>query len=396
MRAEGTGFRLVGSSDLNGYGDGMQVLREGDALYLGHFGPSGMGTSILDVADPARPRVVRQLPAPPGTHTHKVQIGDGLLLVNHERFRGGRPWSAGMAVYRLDDPFAPEQVAFYESTGEGVHRMWWTGGRYAYLSATPEGFRDRMLVIVDLSEPTRPVEVGRWWWPGQWEAGGEAPSWPPGRRYALHHPIVHGNRAYAGWGDAGLVILDVADPAAPRLVGNVGWSPGGETHTALPLPARRLVVTTDEAVRDRCQEEEKRIRVIDASQEEAPQVLSVVPAPEGDFCERGLRFGPHNLHENRPGSYASQEVVVATYFNAGLRVYDLADPLAPQELASWVPEAPAGQEAIQLNDVFVDADLNVFVTDRVNGGVYVLAPEPWLRERMEQAAGEPVGVGGSR
>ena len=51
MHPEDTaGFRLVGQSDLNGFGDGMQVMPHGDTLYVGHFGPSGMGTSILDIS----------------------------------------------------------------------------------------------------------------------------------------------------------------------------------------------------------------------------------------------------------------------------------------------------------------------------------------------------------
>src|SRR6266498_4579890 len=67
----------------------MQVLRDGDALFVGHFGTSGMGTSILDVTDRTAPKLMRQWPAPPNTHTHKVQVADGLLLVNHEVFPYG-------------------------------------------------------------------------------------------------------------------------------------------------------------------------------------------------------------------------------------------------------------------------------------------------------------------
>ncbi|HEX9357489.1 MAG TPA: hypothetical protein VF933_27195 [Streptosporangiaceae bacterium] len=33
------GLRLLAHHDLGGHGDGMQVLREGDALYVGHTGP---------------------------------------------------------------------------------------------------------------------------------------------------------------------------------------------------------------------------------------------------------------------------------------------------------------------------------------------------------------------
>jgi len=64
--------------------------------------------------------------------------------------------------------------------------------------------------------------------------------------------------------------------------------------------------------------------------------------------------------------------VFATYFNAGLRVYDTTDPLQPQEIASYVPEPPAGQRAIQLNDVLASADGLIFVTDRLRGGLYIL------------------------
>ena len=37
-----------------------------------------------------------------------------------------------------------------------------------------------------------------------------------------------------------------------------------------------------------------------------------------------------------------------------------------------MPEAPNGQATIQLNDLLVDAERNVFVTDRVRGGLYIL------------------------
>jgi hypothetical protein len=114
-------------------------------------------------------------------------------------------------------------------------------------------------------------------------------------------------------------------------------------------------------------------------------VLSACPAPAGDFVARGLRFGPHNLHENRPGSYVSERLVFATYFNAGLRVYDLADPETPREVAHRLPAPPAGQAAPQTNDLFVDAAGLVWVTDRLGGGLAVLEPEPELAALMAAA-----------
>ena len=380
------GLRLLAHHDLGGHGDGMQVLREGPVLYLGHTGTSGMGTSILDVADPEHPILVAQWPAPPRSHTHKVQVAGGLLLVNHEKFpyrserREGH--SAGLAVYSLADPLAPRQVGFWPSGGLGVHRVVWTGGRYAHLSATPAGFRDRIWMVVDLADPSRPVEAARWWWPGQ--AAGEAPGWPEGQRYAAHHALLAGDRAYLGYDDAGLVVLDVADLTRPRQVAQLQWG-GGSTHTCLPLPARHLVVATDEQVRDGPHAPRRAIRVIDVSGHQ-PRVLAVCPHPEAEFGGQPLRFGAHNLHENRPGSYRSERLVFATYFSAGVRVYDIADPARPAEVAHWIPEPPPGQPVAQLNDLFVDAEGLIWVTDRIGGGLYVLEPEPWLTRLMQESA----------
>jgi hypothetical protein len=178
----------------------------------------------------------------------------------------------------------------------------------------------------------------------------------------------------------------VADPARPRRIGHLAWSPGGDTHTCMPLPGRSLVVCTDEAISPRCREPAKLVRVVDVADRAAPRMAGTCPEPVGDFCERGLRFGPHNLHENRPGSYRSASLVFVTYFNAGLRVYDLADPAAPGEVASYVPATPPEQEAVQLNDLFVDRDGLVYVTDRVSGGLYVLAPDEPLAALMRERA----------
>src|SRR5882724_7687027 len=134
VTASATGLDLVAHHDLGGAGDGMQVIRQADAVYVGHAGTSGTGTSILDATDPVRPELVTQWPAPPRSHTHKVQVADGLLLVNHEKFpyreTYANGFSAGLAVYTLADPLRPEQAGFWHSGGRGVHRIVWTGGRY--------------------------------------------------------------------------------------------------------------------------------------------------------------------------------------------------------------------------------------------------------------------------
>lgn len=380
-----SGLRLVGHSDLRGLGDGMQVLRHGEALYVGHAGSSGMGTSILDVSDPTKPQVVDQWPAPTGTRCPKVQVANGLLLVNHERYpprlegleMGELPveFSAGLLVFDLREPLAPRQVGrfcFAQGEGDGVHRVVWTGGRYAHASIFVDGRMDWM--VLDMVDPTQPVEAARW------KLDGHAPE---GKHWLAHHALVADDRAYLGYWDAGMVVLDVADFHRPRMLSRLTWG-GSHTHTCMPLPGRGLAVVTEEGG-ERSTAGRTYVRVVDISDPRAPRVVASCPEPAGDFRERDLRFGPHNLHENQLGSYQSERLVFVTYFNAGIRVYDLADAGSPVEVAHWLPKAPPGQRAAQLNDLYVEQSGLIWVTDRIGGGVYALEPEPALATLMRES-----------
>ncbi len=383
---EERGLRLVGSTPLDGRGDTMGVALGDGHVYVGHTGFSDAGTSIVDVRDPAHPRLVRQLPRPPGTRTAKVVVVGDTLLTSGERELdwgeppfvrpvGGAPeWTGGMAVYDVSTPAEPRRIGFYATEGVGVHRMTWTGGRHAYVTASDDGHTDQFLHIVDLSDPTRPTEAGRWWYPGMCEGGGERPRFPDGRRYALHHALVEGDLVFCGWWDAGLVILDAADVSRPRLMANLNWGPAesGATHTALPLPGRDLLVVTDEAILPDCRDIPKQVRVFDVSDPYSPALLSTLPVPEGDFCDRGGRFGPHNLGEFRPGTGFGADEVYLTYFNAGLRVYDLRDPARPVEVAAFVPDPPQPGGVPQVDDVTLGPDGIVYLTDRRGGGLHIL------------------------
>jgi hypothetical protein len=211
----------------------------------------------------------------------------------------------------------------------------------------------------------------------------ERPGWPLGERYAAHHALIAGDRAYLGYDDAGMVVLDVSDMTHPRQAGQAQWQ-GGSTHTCLPLPGRGLVVATDEQVHDGPHAPRRSIHVLDVSGA-SPVMLAECPHPDG-FGHLPLRFGAHSLHENQAGSYRSERLVFATYFSAGVRVYDLADLGHPAEVAHWIPQPPPGQPVPQINDLFVDSGGLIWVTDRIGGGLYVLEPEPPLAALMAQAS----------
>src|SRR5438105_9877766 len=123
---EQRGVELVGHSDLDGRGDGMQIMRNGDVLYVGHMGDFGIGTSVVDIADPGTPRVISQTAVPHHTHAHKTQLADGLLLVNNERYpyMHRDPASAGIRIYDVSHASDPRRIGFLPIDGLGVHRIW--------------------------------------------------------------------------------------------------------------------------------------------------------------------------------------------------------------------------------------------------------------------------------
>ena len=275
----------------------------------------------------------------------------------------------------------PRKIGYLAVEGCGLHRIWYDGGRYAYASALIDGYTDHILLIIDLADPTHPVEAGRWWIPGMWRDGGEEPSWTSGR-VALHHAVVADGIAYGAWRDGGLTVVDVSEPSSPQLLVNRNWSPpfGGGTHSCLPLHDRNLLLVADEAVLDNCADQVKYTWVFDIREKSNPVSISTFPTPsEQDYCALGGHFGPHNMHENRQGSFQSSQIIYATYQNAGLRVFDIANPFRPEELGYFVPPPPERMTERRKNrprathtaDVFVDHRGLAYVTD-FNAGLYIV------------------------
>jgi hypothetical protein len=243
-------LRLLSRTEYGAVGSGQVIVDRGYA-YVAPMVHAG--TTILDVHDPRAPRVVAQLPLPPNTHAHKVQVAGDLMVVNRERAPGykGNEYTAGIAVYNVADPAAPKLLCDFSTGGPGVHRFWFVDGRYAHLSAGAEGFTDQIYRILDLRRPDRPEEIGRWWIPGQWSAGGETPDWPASWTVRVHGaPFIVGDRCFVGCVDWGWALLDMTSWSQPRLIRRQTFYPpfGDMLHTALPLPGRHLVVCTQEAL----------------------------------------------------------------------------------------------------------------------------------------------------
>src|SRR5207237_5801773 len=121
--------------------------------------------------------------------------------------------------------------------------------------------------------------------------------------------------------------------------------------------------------------------LVDVVDERAPRLVSLFPlptppagAPYRNLCERGGRFGPHNLHQpqGNPAHLDREDLVLLTWFNAGLRIYDISDPRLPREVGEFVPPdplerrgvLPAGPLAAHSEDVLADARRFLYVSHK--------------------------------
>ena len=409
--------RRIGHLDLPG---GGQIVVQGDYAYVGHMKPPH-GTSIIDVSDPRNPRIVTTIMLPDDqSHTHKVRVVGDVMVVNVEQNnrhfvrRGaripaareklsaalGRPPTdaelaaeikvkesdiptltaaqqrgykdGGFRIYDIRHRANPRLLCHEKTFGFGVHRFD-MDSRYAYISTEMEGYVGNILVIYDISRPDRPLEVSRWWMPGQHVAGGEAPTWE-GYKNRLHHALRYKDQLWASVWYAGLRVIDVSDISRPRTIGSYNYHPPfpEPTHTVLRVPfqvaGRDLAVVVDEEHEHTPGQPHAGLWIFDVSDLGDIKPLSTFHVSEMDspWSRAPGRFGAHQFQEHMRDTR-----LYIAWFSGGLRVVDIADPMRPTEIAWYIPEPAPGQPSPQSNDVDVDARGLVYLLDR-NMGLDVL------------------------
>lgn len=400
-RARSWNFQLLSHHELNGFGiigEGMaiQLAKDGRRiLWLAHeSGPKNF--SGVDVTDPRQPRVVVQTELPgPFMRSNSLELVGDVMAVAYQTQKPGME-HAGFELIDVSIPEKPRRISWFDASGpcsRGVHQLWFCDGRYVHMAAGSADFvprnqrDDQFYRIIDVGNLSKPVEVGRWWLPGTAE-GDDAP--PPERHpveykvsgFRAHNTNVYPqrpDRAYLGYLDAGMIILDISDKSRPKMVSRWDNSPpfSGFTHTILPLFDRQLLIATDEAINPDGSDLPKLIWILDGRDERNPVPISTLPAPSADALGlQGRRVGAHNIHENvpLPTSWYSDQIIVGTFFNAGLHAFDISDPFRPKEVGYFIPPAsplsPTG--FISMNDVFIDERQVVYSVDRAGAGLFIL------------------------
>lgn len=364
----------------------------------------------LDVTDPRRPSVACRRDIPPGVRSNNLAIhGDLLAVTRQATKKGGQP--AGVEFFDISDPAEPRSTGFFDASGSqsvGTHFVWLAADGYAYLATQADGYaprdpRDRFIMsVLDVSDPSRPAEVGRWWPPGVLEGDDAPPPLRPAQRLAdsrgvtltseqraarradigpdsawdfgirVHNVTVlpeRPDRAYVACTSGGGYILDISDRSRPSVAGTLQYSGPlpGAAHTFVPLGTSGYALLSDETLEESAADAPQNLWIVDARIEERPLIIGSAGPQWPDPVPAQGRFGAHNLHEYPPGQAALRDFGIAAgaFFGLGVGVYDVSVPYRPREIGYFAPgadgEAPGSG---QLNDVYLDDRAVVYCVDR--------------------------------
>jgi RNA polymerase sigma factor (sigma-70 family) len=199
-----------------------------------------------------------------------------------------------LVVLDVSDPANPAELGRINNPG-GAIRVYAVGG-YAYLTSLDPG-----LHVIDVSDPENPEEVGTYDTPG-----------------IATRVCVIGNYAYVTDGDAGLRVIDVSDPRNLREVGVCAGEAVG-LHIAGDHAYVTAGFTGDAGV-----------RVIDISDPKNPREVGAYSAPDSTYGSIYVSAG-----------YAYVSYLRKKDGKYGVCVIDISNPENPQEVAAHDTPGPA-------------------------------------------------------
>jgi choice-of-anchor B domain-containing protein len=381
----------LGTLALPGYN--ADIWAHNGFAYIGTWGSAASyptrcpatGVRIISLADPANPALVGAVATIAGTSQEDVVVkrvatpaftGD-LLATGIQACQGSSSAPRGVDLWDVTDPRNPQHLAFWASGpagpagARGVHELYLfqRDDRAFVAAAVPssediEGVGDFRLV--DVTDPRNPVQVSDW---GARLDGGIRPA--AGQSLFAHSAWTNaaGTLAVLSYWDAGVIFLDITDPAAPRLVGRAVYPAGspGDTHSVWFTEDETTLLVADESF-DTSQGGWGYLRLFDIRNLAAPVQIGEIATPNSASARRDGTYAIHN-------PFVVGDRAFLAWYSDGIRVVDIADPSEPREVASFVPPTAVDPyrsfpDTAQVWGVYVAGDL-VLASD-INAGLYVL------------------------
>ncbi|MFN7964796.1 MAG: hypothetical protein U0V87_03795 [Acidobacteriota bacterium] len=291
------------TSQITTPGSPSGIWLEGKRLFVAD-GPAGL--TILDVANPASPRMIGNTVPPSGAQTTAVQVVGGYAYLSD--------FFQGLAVFDVRRSAAPNTLAAsLPLPSEARDAV--LSGNTLYVAAGEAG-----LLTFDASNPRALIPLGALDTDGNAEA-----------------VVVAGTRAFVADGLNGLLIVDVENPSAPVVLGGFDT-----TGNALALAVEGDVAYVADDARG--------LRLIDISNPAAPVQLGFYDTP-------GRSFGV---------AVQGNVAYVADYLR-GLQLIDVSNPRRPTLLSNIDTQGRSVGVAVSGTELFVADDFNgVVILDVAN------------------------------
>jgi hypothetical protein len=362
----------VGHDDLGARGLNSALALADRCAYVGSRGQAAI--EVVDVSDPAHPRTAGSLPGRSLTTARELRAVPARKLLAVLSFSLGRGGANRMDLYRwTDDCTRPAAVGAYDFGGRSPHEFFlWQdpGGARTLLFVSMFGGGKADVQVLDVTDPAAPRLAGTWT--------------PP---VGLVHSIslsADGRRAYLSLWTGGLLVADASQfttgQANPQLTlltpvgARLPAPPGGNVHSAVQVPGTELLVVTDERYPPACPYGPARL--VDVSDPARPRAVTGLSGPENDPATcRASPAGAYTSHNPTPVA----GLALISWYSSGLQVFDISDPAQPQRLAEYRPQgSEPGQRDPQLGATVtmtwsypIVRDGLVYVAD-IDEGLYVL------------------------
>lgn len=378
------GLELVGQTDIDARGMNFQMDWLGHCAYVGMAGqiaPTPLspdetdhpfrGTAVIDASDPQNPEVVDILKSPAGISEHEA------IEINAERgvlaMQIGGVEARWIEVYDVsEDCREPVLKGRYDSGGAQLHGMEISpDGKTIYATNTfPEP--RKVFHAIDITDLSSPQLITTW------DPTEESPTEAvPANKYGIHDLKISadGTRAYLGavqrLGAVGpetptLVILDISD--IQNRVGDPDPEPISETYAA--NFGHSVVLGEIDGTPYAFTGGELPFvgppycpwawgHIIDISDESDPKVVSDIKLEVnevGHCAETTLDDENYSIHFNGvdhpggadrvrlgPGEEPEDvRLLFHSWYDSGLRVFDVRDPKEPREIAYYNPPVHPG------------------------------------------------------
>ncbi|MFN0107256.1 MAG: choice-of-anchor B family protein [Blastocatellia bacterium] len=327
--ANAQAIKLLGQLDpFDGDNRYADVWGEGNYAYLGSFG--GNGLMIIDISNPAMPRLVGNYVPAEGGRFQDVMVINGIGYFSSES-RGG------VHIVDVRNPASPvllSQITQDKNGFPNVHELFIADGVLYEADS-----RTTVIKAFDVRDPRNPVFV--------------RDIQTTDTRFIHAIVCVNGRLFTSGWSGK-TDIYDVRNvlTAAPPLLGSV--DSGTSSHASWPSNDGKLLASARETTNGD-------VRLFDISNPASPVQLAAITAQS-----LGLdSFSAHN-------PYIIGNLLYVSWYQAGLVIVDITDPRQPKLVAAYdtFPGTTSGFDGCWGVYPFLGLD-RVLLSD-LDGGLFIV------------------------